>query len=121
MPNGQGVDFRGQGGNAGLGVVTADAYQTGAGVSAPKVVLSGTVTIDPPSLATGAYAEGDITITGVALGDKVDLYPPYDTQGIMFQASPVSANTVTVNWSSCNAGTIDLASGTWGYVVTRRV
>lgn len=121
MPNGTGVNFKGQGGNAGLGIVCADGFETVSGVTIPKVVLSGTVTIDPPSLATGAIAEGDITITGVALGDRVDLYPPYDTQAIMFQASPASANTVTVSWSSCNAGTIDLASGSWGYTVTRRV
>jgi hypothetical protein len=105
----------------GDGIVQADAFRTGAGVSAPLVVLSGTVTIDPPSLLTGGFAEGDITITGVALGDRVDLFPPYDTQGIMFQASVASANTVTVAWSSCNVGTIDLASGLWGYAVSRRV
>lgn len=115
-----GVDFRGTAGNTGLGVVVADGFQTTSGVSMPKAVLSGTVTINPPSLTTGAFAEGDITITGVALGDAILLFPPYDMQGIMFQASPASANTVTVSWSSCNAGTIDLASGTWGYVVLRR-
>lgn len=105
----------------GTGVVQADVFKSGSGVAVPKVVLSGTVTIDPPSLLTGGFAEGDITITGVALGDRVELYPPYDTQGIMFQAFPASANTVTVSWSSCNAGTIDLASGAWGYAVLRRV
>jgi hypothetical protein len=112
------TDFRN---GSGTGTVIADGFITGAGISAPKVILSGSVTIDPPSLATGAFAEGDITITGVALGDRVDLFPPYDTQAIMFQASPAAANTVTVAWSSCNVGTIDLASGTWGYTVTRRV
>lgn len=112
------TDFRGTAG--GDGVVIADEFQTTSGVTTPKVVLSGTVTINPPSLTTGAFAEGDITITGAALGDKIDLYPPYDTQGIIYQASVASANTVTVSWSSCNAGTIDLASGTWGYTVTRR-
>lgn len=90
-------------------------------IQQPYVVLTGTLTIDPPSLTTGAFAEGDVTITGVALGDKIDLYPPYDTQGIMYQASVAAANTVTIAWSSCNVGTIDLASGTWGYTVTRRV
>jgi hypothetical protein len=112
------TDFRGTAG--GDGIVIADEFQTTSGVTTPKVVLSGTVTINPPSLTTGAFAEGDITITGAALGDKIDLYPPYDTQGIIYQASVASANTVTVSWSSCNAGTIDLASGTWGYTVTRR-
>jgi len=87
----------------------------------PKVVLTGTIVIDPPSLTTGSFAEGDITIAGVAIGDIVDLYAPYDTQAIMFQAIGTAANTATVSWSSCNVGTINLASGTWGYVVNRRV
>jgi len=99
----------------------ADGFQSEAGVTAPKVILSGTITIDPPSLTTGAFAEGDLTLTGVALGDKVDLYPPYDTQGIIYQASVQSADKITVAWTSCNTGTVDLASGTWGYSVTRRV
>lgn len=120
MPN-TGADFRGLGANAGNGIVLADAFQTTSGVSAPSVVLSGSLTINPPSLTTGAFAEGDLTLTGVALGDRVELFPPYDTQGIMYQASVQAANNITVSWSSCNVGTIDLASGTWGYAVTRRV
>ena len=118
--NGKGVDFRGTAGNEGHGIVVADGFQVGE-VSAPTVILSGEVTIDPPSLTTGAFAEGDITIEGVELGDKVDLYPPYDTQGIMYQASVQAADTVTVAWTSCNSGTINLAEGEWGYTVTRRV
>ena len=106
----------------GDGIVQADAFQTGAGVSAPLVILSGTITFDPPSLATGAFAESsDIAITGVALGDAVELYPPYDMQGIMFQASPASAGNIAIALTSCAAGTVDLASGTWGYVIKRRV
>src|SRR6187455_1900795 len=106
---------------AGDGIVEADTLSNAEGVNLPKVVLSGTLTIDPPSLTTGAFAEGDKTITGVKLGDKIDLYPPYDTQGIIYQASAQADDTITIAWSSCNAGTIDLASGTWGYTVSRRV
>lgn len=105
----------------GDGIVKADVYQTAAGVSAPKVVVSTTITFDPPSLATGAFAESsDIAITGVALGDMVKLYPPYDTQGIMYQASPASSGNITISLNSCAAGTVDLDSGTWGVVVERR-
>lgn len=112
------TDFRN---SEGTGIVVADGFQSGAGVTAPKVVKSGTITIDPPSLTTGAFAEGDLTLTGVALGDRVELYPPYDTQGIMYQASVQAADKITVSWTSCNTGTVDLASGSWGYTVTRRV
>lgn len=114
-----GVNF--QASSGGDGIVKADKFQTGAGVSAPLVVLSGTITFDPPSLLTGAFAESsDIVVTGVALGDRVDLFPPYDTQGIVYQASPASANNITISLTSCAAGTVDLASGSWGYVVSRR-
>jgi hypothetical protein len=108
------TDFRSTAG--GDGTVIADAFQT-----APKTVINTTITFDPPSLATGAFAVSSaIPITGVALGDSVDLYPPYDTQGIMYQASPTSAGNIAISLTSCAAGTVDLASGTWGVVVKRR-
>lgn len=113
-----GVDYRTKSGIK--GIVRADGFQVGS-VAIPKVVLSGIITIDPPSLTTGAFGEGDIDLVGVALGDKVDLYPPYDTQGIMYQASVQAADKITVSWTSCNTSTINLAEGTWGYTVTRRV
>ena len=122
MPNGAGVDFRGQGGNAGLGIVTADGFQTGAGVSAPKVIATGAVTFDPPSLATGAFATSSpIAVTGILLSDNIELFPPYSTQGVMYQATPSSTGNMIINLTSCAAGTVDLASGSWGYVVRRRV
>jgi hypothetical protein len=105
----------------GTGVVQADIFKSGSGVASPKVILSGTITFDPPSLATGAFAvSSGITITGVALGDSIDLYAPYDTQGIMYQASPSAADTIKISLTSAAAGTVDLASGTWGYAVKRR-
>lgn len=105
----------------GDGIVIADVFQTGAGVSAPKVVISTTVTFDPPSLATGAFATStEIPVTGIALGDSIELYPPYSTQGIMYQATPSSAGNMIINLTSCSLSTVDLASGTWGVVVKRR-
>lgn len=115
------TDFRGQGANAGNGIVKADAFQTGAGVSAPKVVLNTTITFDPPSLTTGAFATSSpIALTGVAIGDSVELYPPYDTQGVMYQGTPQAADNITINLFNANSSTKDLASGTWGVVVKRR-
>lgn len=116
-----GVDFRGTAGNVGTGVVIADGFQTASGVSAPRTVVSTTLTINPPSLTTGAFAESDIALTGVLLGDTIELYPPYDTQGIMYQASPQATDNITVMFTSCTTSTVDLASGTWGVVVKRRV
>jgi hypothetical protein len=107
--------------NNGKGIVRADGFVIGSVAKAPAVVLSGTFTFNPVSLTTGAFAESDVELTGVALGDSVTLYPPYDTQGIIYQASVQAADNITISLTSCNSGTVDLASGTWGYVVTRRV
>lgn len=106
----------------GDGIVQADAFQTGAGISAPLVIVSTTVTFDPPSLATGVFAVSTgITVTGAAIGDRVELYPPYDTQGIDAQANVSAANTIVINLHNRSAGTVDLASGAWGVVAKRRV
>lgn len=116
------TDFRGQGPNAGTGIVIADGFQTSAGVNGDRVVVNTTITFDPPSLATGVFAvSSGITITGAALGDSVYLYPPYDTDGVMYQASPSAANTIKISLFNANSATKDLASGTWGVVVKRRV
>ncbi|GAB7057347.1 hypothetical protein JCM16163A_40960 [Paenibacillus sp. YK5] len=114
------TDFRSTAG--GDGIVIADEFRTSAGVSAPKVVVSGTITFDPPSLATGAVAVSTgITVTGAAIGDNIELYPPYDTQGVAAQAQVSAANTLVISLHNRSAGTVDLASGTWGVVVKRRV
>lgn len=83
-------------------------------------LINTTITFDPPSLLTGAFATSSpITVTGVLLGDRVELFPPYDTQGIMYQATPQAADKITINLTSCAAGTVDLASGTWRVQVIR--
>lgn len=112
------TDFRN---STGTGVVVADGFQTGSGVSGPKVVVSTTITFDPPSLNTGTGAvSSGITVTGASLGDSVELYPPYDTDGVMYQATVSAENTIKIALFNGNAGTKDLASGTWGVVVKRR-
>lgn len=116
------VDFRGTAGNEGQGIVIADGFQTGDGTASfPSIVASTTVTFDPPSLATGAFAVSTaITVNGVALGDSIELYPPYDTDGVMYQASPSAANAIKISLFNTNTATKDLASGSWGVVVKRR-
>ena len=95
---------------------------TAASLNRVNYVASTTITFDPPSLTTGAFAESSgIAVTGVALGDAIDLYPPYDTDGIMYQASPSDVDEIKITLFNGNSGTLDLASGTWGVVVRRRV
>jgi hypothetical protein len=83
-------------------------------------LISGNTTFDPPSLATvtGALSSG-ITVTGAAIGDMVELFPPYDMQGIMAYGFVSAANTIKISLFNPTAGTIDLASGSWGYKVIR--
>lgn len=83
-------------------------------------LISGSTTFDPPSMATvtGALSSG-ITVTGAALGDMVELFPPYDTQGVMAYGFVSAANTIKISLFNPTGGTIDLASGSWGYKVIR--
>lgn len=79
-------------------------------------------TIDPASLATvtGAVTAA-ITVTGAALGDRVEVFPPaVDTQGVIYQGFVSASNAVKVSFYNPTAGTIDLASGTWTIQVIRK-
>lgn len=105
----------------GTGTVIADGFQSKTGAVAAKTVVSTTITFDPPSLATGAFAlSSGITVNGAALGDAVELLPPYDTAGIIYQGSVSAANTIKIALFNANTTTQDLPSGTWGVVVKRR-
>lgn len=104
----------------GNGTVEADIFKVGS-VVIPKVVVSTTITFDPPSLATGAFGPSSaIPITGAALGDSVELYPPYDTQGVIYQGSVSSSGNIKISLFNTNSGTVDLTSGSWGVVIKRR-
>lgn len=105
------LDLRGTAGNEGKGIVTADGFRT-AGTD---------ITFSPPSLAAGAFAVSSaIPVAGVAMGDAIDLHPPYDTKGVIYQASPSSAGSIKISLLNTNTATVDLAPGTWGVVVKRR-
>lgn len=78
-------------------------------------------TIDPASMATvtGALTTG-ITVTGAALGDRVEVFPPYDLQGVMAFGFVSAADTVKISFFNPTGGTIDLASGDWTIHVIRK-
>jgi hypothetical protein len=85
-------------------------------------LFSVTATIDPASMltVTGAVTAG-ITVTGAALGDRVEVFPPaIDTQGIIAYGFVSAANTVKISFFNPTAGTIDLASGDWTIHVIRK-
>ena len=71
-----------------------------------------TATWDPGSIATGAEAVTEVTVTGAALGDFVLVSFSLDVQDLTLTAAVTAANTVTVQLSNLTGGAINLASGT---------
>lgn len=81
-----------------------------------------TATHDVASLLTDAVANEAVTVTGVAATDEiVSVIPPAAlAAGLIVQSARVaSANTVTVRLQNASAGTVDGASGTWGFIVAK--
>lgn len=77
--------------------------------------------VDPASLATVSGAlTAAITVTGAALGDRVELFPPADMQGVMAFGFVSAANAVKISFFNPLGTTIDLASGTWTIHVIRK-
>lgn len=107
-----GVDFRGTVGEEGKGFVTADGF----------AATSTEITFNPPSLAALAGAVSSaIPVSGVQLGDAIELYPPYDMQGVVYQGSVSSDGNIKISLFNASAGTVDLAEGTWGVSIKRGV
>lgn len=80
------------------------------------------ITFNPPSLATGVFATSSaIPVSGVVIGDAIDLHPPYTTQGIIYQASVSTNGNIIINLFNASAGTVDLAEGSWGVSIKRGV
>lgn len=73
----------------------------------------GSATWDPASIAAGAEAATDITVTGVALGDIVlGASVGVDVTDLVLDAQVTAANTVTAVLANNTGGAVDLASST---------
>lgn len=77
-----------------------------------QIVLDGSDTWDPPSVAAGSFTQKDVTVTGAVLGDFAIAAFSLSTALLQLDAQVVSANTVSVQLFNPTAGAIDLASGT---------
>ncbi len=73
--------------------------------------------IDPPSLTSVAEGSATGTISGLAVGDGVIGFPPYDMQQISYSCYPSAANTVEIVFINAGSTTVNLASGTWRFLV----
>jgi hypothetical protein len=103
-----------------LGWVCTVAGTPGTWVAFGEIVLTGSASWDPGSLADGAGETSPaITVTGAALGDYVLVAAPYDLQGITCNAYVSAANTVKIRLQNETGGVIDLASGTWNVRIVK--
>lgn len=83
-------------------------------------VIVGTATVDPADMAAGAESNISVTITGVALGDFVLAAPGVlITDGVVWSASVISANTVKIVFGNLTGDHVDMASSTWKFIVLR--
>lgn len=83
-------------------------------------ILSGTVSVNPPSITTGAAGSVAVTIAGVVATDIVVLEPPADLEAALcVKGHVVSANTVTIYIANHSAGTVDGAAKNWKYKIVQ--
>lgn len=76
-------------------------------------------TVDPPSMATTVDGTASAVVTDAEIGDYIIPIAPYDLQSIIVTAAVSASNTVDVNFYNASAGTVDLASGTWTFIVIK--
>lgn len=100
-------------------IVTSGSKLIGAELMGQGREIYGAVSIDPGSLADGVGATYPVTITGANLGDTVQIAAPYDLQGITVTGYVSAVNTVQVRVQNESGGTLDLASGSWKFKVTK--
>ncbi len=76
-------------------------------------------TVNPASMADAADSTLSVTVTDVEIGDDVRAVAPYDGQGMIVGCVVSAANTVDLSFHNASGGVVDLASGTWKFIVTR--
>lgn len=85
-----------------------------------EVIGTATATWNPASMSTGTgVTSPGVTVTGAAIGDVVDVHPPYTPAGVVVYGFVSAADTVNVRLQNGTGSTVDLASGDWSVVVRR--
>jgi sarcosine oxidase gamma subunit len=82
-------------------------------------IKTGTVSVNPGSIATVTRAATTFTVTGAATGDVLILNPPADLDDdLLFVGAAVTgANEGTVYLYNPTGGAIDDSARTWRYVL----
>lgn len=82
--------------------------------------LTGSAVVDVTSIADQAtYTSSGVTITGVALGDFVDVSCSVDLQGLVLRGHVSATNTVIFTLSNQTGAPVDLSSATYKFRVWR--
>lgn len=77
-------------------------------------LYNGVITWDPGSLASGSsVTSAAIDVEGAALGDFVEVAPPYDLQGLIATAYVSAPGVARITIANLTGGPIDLASGSF--------
>lgn len=84
-------------------------------------IKSGTISVNPASIATLTSAETAVTISGAAVGDIVIMNVPASLEtGLAYGGARVSAaDTVQVRLSNMTAGPVDGTARDWTYTIIR--
>jgi hypothetical protein len=86
-------------------------------------IKTGTVSVNPASIATLAVGEVTLTISGAVVGDKVVMNPPAAglTAGVFYtgDARVSAADTVKIRIYNSTGGSVDEAAATWDYCLIR--
>jgi len=98
--------------------MSANPIISGIGRSDIEMVVR-EATVDPGSMATTADDTQSAVVTDAEIGDYVIPIAPYDLQSIIVTAAVSSANTVDVNFYNASAGTVNLASGVWTFIIIK--
>lgn len=84
-------------------------------------ILSGSATWDPPSIADGAIASVNITVTGAAVGDyAVASHSALGSVDALLVANVIAADSVRAILFNKNGAALDVASGTVRVLVFKR-
>jgi len=97
--------------------MTANVNAVGVSENVQQFVVYAVV--DPASMATTADSTLSVSLDGVGIGDSIQAVAPYDMQSIIADCRPSGEGTVDLSFYNASAGTVNLASGTWKFIVTR--
>lgn len=108
---------------AGDGVtIDEDGISVGGTAVSNITVVTGTVSVNPPSIAATTRADVDVTVTGVVATDIVIAEPPAAlNDDLIFCGVVAGAGKFTVSLYNTTASAIDDTARTWTYKIIRTV